>query len=1084
VAMTSEESLLARIVALEKENEELKKKNSTSNQVSPQLQNSVNTDLNYDESGHQSCILESNVYFDGFRTRVSNLSMENIPRYPEDQSNVSRISSMQYINDEQNQIPLEGQHQLFGGVVLRTARGSGRMYRSTSSTNHKSPQDASSRLSFKPRQMNRSNGCTYAEGRWKSEEGQCYNSAETDPGDDDTTGLSDFTTEYGSNGSGGLKRNSSYSGRGSDANGVENGIVEKRIARPNMSQARKWSSTINPSCNGDWNRDTAVHFTIGNNKSNRYSIASVQNLLNPMRIETFDQQSGDDRSESERPLPSISQIGPKSMSQNDAGKVGSDAPKLNEGKRFSIDKQLPTDGRTLQNIALFMKLTAMTKSLAKSSWPKEALCFRQFSLLTVDPTSVPKDADPIFSWRDSGGRFLDPLSTKISRCIDSFPADAMDDNLDAMALSTFCFPEGVFVRLIPQKVKVEAARLGMIGKKADEYKLLAFTDGNGFTTHGIALTFFDEISPKVPGVRNFIDLLKNRRQMRMSAVRISRWWRCLLGAKKLKVDESESSSSQSPPVKKKHRHKIHGKVRAIPKAVQSKLKKCASPSNNPKLLRRHSSIETEGRQKGDIITNRADMLRNSLTLMSTKFKKSDGKSEIRNEILKDVVSDITSASLHDSNTEIIYKHFSEKTRRLGKESFEAMEAFSFDEACFIQKCYVMVGGPQQEQFLQMRSLQHIVNVDRGDIIGETNSHDFEKGKGKGIFEGNHLLRHKFLHFIQRSMVLSPAQARIRLPDSDIDIILERPKTFDSEIPALNGVSTISVPLPLPHLAADWGVATLLQLIEADSLLTILQLILIERSILILGECSGIVTSCTCALLELIRPYKWASNFMPILPKDMIEFVNSPVPFIAGVVASRKDIVSIERDERVLNAMSEGLTIVNLVTSEIHVTSERGIKSIMRSCPSPCAKLMRYKKRLEELREADPSLQSIPNFLDNGFSRKVVVAIRAVKSLIESHMTSFSGDISSNWQNYGDLRHSDDGQTFEFYPSKFIEPLRLQLESRLQLQEMMYHSQLFIEYVDERRKLHLSRQELAKRDDVGVFLALWIWCRWKLRKKLN
>lgn len=146
--------------------------------------------------------------------------------------------------------------------------------------------------------------------------------------------------------------------------------------------------------------------------------------------------------------------------------------------------------------------------------------------------------------------------------------------------------------------------------------------------------------------------------------------------------------------------------------------------------------------------------------------------------------------------------------------------------------------------------------------------------------------------------------------------------------------------------------------------------------------------------------------------------------------------------------------------------------------------MSYKKRLAELRKADPSLQSIPNFLDKGFSRKVVVAIRAVKNLIESHMTSFSGDIAWNWQSYGDLRHGNDGQTFEFYPSRFIEPLRLQLESRLRLQEMMSHSQLFIEYVDERRKLYLSRQELAKRDDVGVFLALWIWCRWKLRKKLN
>ncbi len=217
------------------------------------------------------------------------------------------------------------------------------------------------------------------------------------------------------------------------------------------------------------------------------------------------------------------------------------------------------------------------------------------------------------------------------------------------------------------------------------------------------MTFFEEISAKDPGVKSFVDLLRSRRQMRIAAVRISRWWRCVLGATKLKVKESETSISLSPPMKKKHKHKIHGKVRAIPKAVQSKLKKCGSPSKNPRLLRRHSSIETEDRRKSNV-SNRADALRNSLTLMSTKFKKSDGKSEV---ILKDV-----ECPLQDSNESLNYRSLSEKARRLGKEAFEAMEASSYDEACFIQKCFVMIGGPQQEQFLQMRSLQHIINVER------------------------------------------------------------------------------------------------------------------------------------------------------------------------------------------------------------------------------------------------------------------------------------------------------------------------------------------------------------------------------------
>ena len=204
-----------------------------------------------------------------------------------------------------------------------------------------------------------------------------------------------------------------------------------------------------------------------------------------------------------------------------------------------------------------------------------------------------------------------------------------------------------------------------------------------------------------------------------------------------------------------------------------------------------------------------------------------------------------------------------------------------------------------------------------------------------VFDGNQILRHKFLHFIQKEVCLSPSQSRVKLPRNDFDIISQPHHTFDIELPALNKVTKLSIPLPPPQIAGHWGVANLLHRIHPDALLCILKLLLIERSVLVLGDSSDIITSCTCALLELIQPFQWASNFIPLLPRDMLDFVNSPVPFVIGMMAKNQEhSLLLERDHRVIEAMSEGLSVINLLTGTVHITTEHGIYSMIRNSPSP------------------------------------------------------------------------------------------------------------------------------------------------------
>merc|ERR1711862_898953 len=72
--------------------------------------------------------------------------------------------------------------------------------------------------------------------------------------------------------------------------------------------------------------------------------------------------------------------------------------------------------------------------------------------------------------------------------------------------------------------------------------------------------------------------------------------------------------------------------------------------------------------------------------------------------------------------------------------------------------------------------------------------------------------------------------------------------------------------------------------------------------------------------------------MPILPEGMLDFVSSPVPFIAGVVADNKQkLKNIEKDTRVENAMKSGLSILNITHGRIAITREEGIRNIVSKC---------------------------------------------------------------------------------------------------------------------------------------------------------
>ncbi|ESQ44550.1 hypothetical protein EUTSA_v10003439mg [Eutrema salsugineum] len=82
--------------------------------------------------------------------------------------------------------------------------------------------------------------------------------------------------------------------------------------------------------------------------------------------------------------------------------------------------------------------------------------------------------------------------------------------------------------------------------------------------------------------------------------------------------------------------------------------------------------------------------------------------------------------------------------------------------------------------------------------------------------------------------------------------------------------------------STWAVASLCGSLRLDNVLMILAGALLEKQIVFICSNLGILAASVLSLIPVIRPFRWQSLLMPVLPDDMLEFLDAPVPYIVGV----------------------------------------------------------------------------------------------------------------------------------------------------------------------------------------------------------
>ncbi|XP_076908769.1 uncharacterized protein LOC143565785 [Bidens hawaiensis] len=89
----------------------------------------------------------------------------------------------------------------------------------------------------------------------------------------------------------------------------------------------------------------------------------------------------------------------------------------------------------------------------------------------------------------------------------------------------------------------------------------------------------------------------------------------------------------------------------------------------------------------------------------------------------------------------------------------------------------------------------------------------------------------------------------------------------------------------------WAISSICGSLRLEHILTIFAGALLEKQIVFVCSNLGILSASVLSVIPLIRPYQWQSFFMPVLPNDMLDFLDAPVPFIVGVKSKTAEVKS-------------------------------------------------------------------------------------------------------------------------------------------------------------------------------------------------
>jgi hypothetical protein len=85
--------------------------------------------------------------------------------------------------------------------------------------------------------------------------------------------------------------------------------------------------------------------------------------------------------------------------------------------------------------------------------------------------------------------------------------------------------------------------------------------------------------------------------------------------------------------------------------------------------------------------------------------------------------------------------------------------------------------------------------------------------------------------------------------------------------------------------------TLFKVTGPEILLVVFEYVLMERSVILHSKNISVLSSCVLALQAIIYPFKWRYVWISVIPENMGELIDSPVPLLAGTLVELENYVN-------------------------------------------------------------------------------------------------------------------------------------------------------------------------------------------------
>eukprot|EP00981_Chlorochromonas_danica_P008745 scaffold2302_cov209-Ochromonas_danica.AAC.9 len=291
-------------------------------------------------------------------------------------------------------------------------------------------------------------------------------------------------------------------------------------------------------------------------------------------------------------------------------------------------------------------------------------------------------------------------------------------------------------------------------------------------------------------------------------------------------------------------------------------------------------------------------------------------------------------------------------------------------------------------------------------------------------------------------------------------------------------NSVKIDRRLLSTSDEWALAVLMTQLSPHQVCQTINLLLLEQSLVIVGSRPGVVTAVCLGIHTLLRPFVWEGLFLPLVPHYAHDLFAAPVPLIVGTLTPpRNDEVSestailyLCEEEIILNAPDQGRSTILTkqeylfkfgdgaaipvdLESQLHL-SGGSFQAYFSRLPDLSADLIVDEdvfRRASHLRRGllQYALPRLPVISNSGHtSSQQPLAPPSINSSEPSPSISSSNSVLKDQISYKRfLKTNASTKEDEFYPDHFLEPLRCKME----FQEAVVHTQLFVSFVDKLRK---------------------------------